>query len=75
MLNKIIKVSSTLLVFIAYHANAESIRATDIVGRDLDLPGLERAGHIGIATADYTWQEAHNVETTVIVRNNNNCTL
>lgn len=61
MFNKIIKISSTLLIFITYHCSAESIRATDIVGRDLDLPGLGRAGHIGIATADYAWQEAHYV--------------
>ena len=61
MLSKMPKVFSYLLFFLPYISVAASIYPTDVVGRDLVAPLLGWAGHIGIATADKSWQEAHYV--------------
>lgn len=60
MPNKNTKIFPVLFFLIASF-KAISIRPTDIVGRDLSIPGLGWVGHIGIATADKSWQEAHYV--------------
>ena len=59
MPNKTIQFFAILVLFT--HSDVYAIRPTDIVGRNLDLPGVENAGHVGIATADKSWQEAQYV--------------